>query len=67
MGPESRHPALPNYLLEHNRAVPYLEARGYRFVFFPSQWWYSTSGSSVADAEFHPWAGFDPSAFAARK
>jgi hypothetical protein len=59
MGPKSRHPALPNYLLDHNRVVPYLEARGYRFVFFPSQWWYSTSGSSVADAEFHPWAGFD--------
>jgi hypothetical protein len=59
LGPKSRHPALPNYLLEHNRVVPYLEARGYRYVFFPSQWWYSTVGSSVADAEFSPWTGFD--------
>jgi hypothetical protein len=59
LGPKSKHPALPNYLLEHNRVAPYLEARGYRYVFFPSQWWYSTSGSSVADAEFRPWTGFD--------
>jgi hypothetical protein len=59
LGPESSHPALPNYLLEHNRVAPYLEARGYRYVFFPSQWWHSTSGSSVADTEFRPWTGFD--------
>jgi hypothetical protein len=59
LGPKSRHPALPNYLLEHNRVAPYLEARGYRYVFFPSQWWYSTLSSSEADAEFRPWAGFD--------
>ncbi len=59
LGPKNRHPALPNYLLEHNRVAPYLEARGYRYVFFPSEWWYSTRGSSVADTEFHPWSGFD--------
>jgi hypothetical protein len=59
LGPKSGDPALPNYLLEHNRVVPYLEARGYRYVFFPSQWWYSTRGSSLADAEFRPWSGFD--------
>jgi hypothetical protein len=59
LGPETKHPALPNYLLEHNRVVPYLEARGYRFVFFPSHWWYSTRGSSMADSEFRPWRGFD--------
>jgi hypothetical protein len=59
LGPDTKHPALPNYLLEHNRVVPYLEARGYRFVFFPSHWWYSTRGSSMADSEFRPWRGFD--------
>jgi hypothetical protein len=59
LGPKSGDPALPNYLLEHNRVAPYLEARGYRYVFFPSHWWYSTRGSSVADAEFRPWSGFD--------
>jgi hypothetical protein len=60
LGPKSRHPALPNYLLDHNRVAPYLEARGYRYVFFPSQWWYSTKRSSLADSEFQPWTGFDP-------
>ena len=59
LGPETKHPALPNHLLEHNRVAPYLEARGYRFVFFPSQWWYSTRGSSLADTEFRPWTGYD--------
>ena len=59
LGPKSQHPALPNYLLEHNRVAPYLKARGYRSVFFPSQWWYSTNSSFVADAVFRPWTGFD--------
>jgi hypothetical protein len=59
LGPKTGNPALPNYLLEHNRVAPYLQARGYRYVFFPSQWWYSTRRSSVADAEFRPWSGFD--------
>jgi hypothetical protein len=59
LGHKSGHPALPNYLLEHNRVAPYLRARGYRYVFFPSHWWYSTRGSSLADAEFRPWSGFD--------
>ena len=55
----SKHPALPNYLVEHNRVARYLEKRGYHHVFFPSQWWQSTSGSSVADTEFRPWSGFN--------
>jgi hypothetical protein len=59
LGPKTRHPALPNHLLEHNRVAPYLEQRGYRYVFFPSQWWHSTSGSSVADLEFRAWTGLD--------
>jgi len=59
LGPKSRHPALPNHLLEHNRVARYLDGLGYRYVFFPSQWWHSTRGSSVADVEFHPWTGLD--------
>jgi hypothetical protein len=59
LGAKTKHPALPNYLLEHNRVAPFLERRGYRYLFFPSQWWFSTSGSAVADSEFHPWTGFD--------
>jgi hypothetical protein len=59
LGAETRQPALPNYLLEHNRGAAYLQARGYRYVFFPSSWWHSTSSSATANAEFHPWSGFD--------
>jgi hypothetical protein len=59
LGPRSRHPALPNHLLEHSRVARYLEGRDYRYLFFPSQWWHSTSGSSLADVEFSPWAGLD--------
>jgi hypothetical protein len=59
LGPTTMDPTLPNYLLEHNRVASYLEARGYRYVFFPSHWWHSTSGSAIADVEFQPWSGFD--------
>lgn len=59
LGPESTHPALPNHILEHNRVAAYLERRGYRYVFFPSQWWHSTSGSVLADSQFNAWKGFD--------
>ncbi|MBA3317174.1 MAG: hypothetical protein H0T50_03675 [Gemmatimonadales bacterium] len=60
LGPTGTHPALPSHLVEHNRVAPYLEARGYRYAFFPSLWWHSTSGSSLADEEFRAWTGFDP-------
>jgi hypothetical protein len=59
LGPKNTRVVLPNHLLEHNRIARYLEARGYRYVFFPSLWWYSTTGSSAADAEFRAWTGFD--------
>ena len=59
LGPRNKNPTLPNYLLEHNRVASYLEARGYRYVFFPSHWWHSTSGSAIADVVFQPWTGFD--------
>ena len=59
LGPKSGDPALPNYLLEHNRVATYLEAQGYRYVFFPPQWWHSTSGSSLAEAAFRSWSGLD--------
>ena len=59
LGPKSSDFAVPNHLLEHNRVARYLGTRGYRYVFFPSQWWHSTKGSAMADTVFHPWTGFD--------
>ena len=59
VGARATHPALPNHILRHSRVASYLEARGYRYVFFPSQWWYSTSDIAAADDEFHAWSGFN--------
>jgi hypothetical protein len=52
LGPRSNDRSLPDYLLEHNRAVRFLRAKGYRFVFFPSQWWRATDHNGDADTEF---------------
>jgi hypothetical protein len=57
-GARSTDATLPNYLLEHNRTATFLRERGYRILFFPSQWWPSTRHSQLADWEFEPWAGF---------
>jgi hypothetical protein len=51
LGPESDDPTLLNRALEHNRTVRFLRSRGYRFEFFPSQWWPSTAHNPNADCE----------------
>jgi hypothetical protein len=66
VGERSTDATLPNYLLENNRTVSFLKKLGYRFLFFPSQWWPSTSRNRNADWEFEPWSGFNPSREATR-
>jgi hypothetical protein len=39
-----------DHLVDQNRVGRYLRAQGYRFVFFPSSWWFSTRGSTIADS-----------------
>jgi hypothetical protein len=56
----SGNPRLPNYLLEHNRAVGFLKSQGYTFAFFPSLWWPATRHNRSADLEFDGSDGFDP-------
>src|SRR5918995_1556311 len=51
VGARSTDASLPNYLLEHNRTASYLKRRGYRFLFYPSQWWPSTIENGNADWE----------------
>ena len=58
LGPLETDPTLPNYLVENNRTVSFLKKRGYRFVFFPSQWWISTERNRHADSQFSAWEGF---------
>jgi hypothetical protein len=59
VGERSNDPTLPNYLVENNRTVAFLKSRGYKFLFFPSQWWISTQANRHADWTFHAWGGFD--------
>jgi hypothetical protein len=48
-----------NYLVDENRTARYLRARGYRYVFFPSSWWFATRGSSLADSTVRVGPRFD--------
>jgi hypothetical protein len=59
IGAHSTDATLPNYLLENNRTVAFFKRRGYRFLFFPSQWWPSTARNRNADWQFDPWPGFN--------
>ena len=66
VGSRSTDASLPNYLLENNRTVAFLKQQGYRFLFFPSQWWPSTSRNQNADWQFNVWDGFNPTRDATR-
>ena len=66
VGSRSTDATLANYLLENNRTVSFLKQQGYRFLFFPSQWWPSTSHNRNADWEFEAWSGFNPGRDATR-
>jgi hypothetical protein len=60
VGRRSTDPALANRLLDRSRVAVFLKQRGYRYVFFPSQWWYSTRRSPLADVEPQVWDGSLP-------
>jgi len=58
LGPHSTDPTVPNYLVAHNRVARFLHSQGYKFIFFPSQWWISTQDSPEADVTFEAWHGW---------
>jgi hypothetical protein len=66
VGTHNTDPTVPDYLVENNRTAAFLKARGYRFLFYPSQWWISTEHNRNADWEFHAWSGFQPTREATR-
>ena len=66
LDPRQTDPTLPNHLVENNRTVSFLKNRGYRFAFFPSQWWSSTERNRHADFQFSAWKGFHPGRAATR-
>jgi hypothetical protein len=51
---------VPDYLVQHNRAVRFFKSQGYTVEFFPSSAWESTRHLSEADLEFDAWQGSDP-------
>jgi hypothetical protein len=55
VGRRSTDPTLANRLLDRSRVAGFLKERGYRYVFFPSRWWYSTRRSPLADVEPQVW------------
>ncbi|MGN6393795.1 MAG: sulfatase-like hydrolase/transferase [Gemmatimonadales bacterium] len=59
VGRKSIDRTLPDYLVEHNRIVPFVKSRGYQFAFFPSLSWEATRHNTQADVEFHAWPGFN--------
>jgi hypothetical protein len=60
LGRRSIDRTVPDYLMKHNRTVPFLKSRGYRFAFLPSQSWEPTRHNPQADVEVHIWRGLDP-------
>ncbi len=58
LGERTANPRLPDYLVENNRAVPFLKSQGYEFAFFPSLWWPATRHNKHADIELDE-DGFD--------
>ena len=60
LGRRSIDRTVPDYLVEHNRTVPFLKSQGYQFVFFPSQSWEATRHNPQADLEVQVWHGLDP-------
>ena len=56
LGAEEMDPSLPDELLQENRAARFFRSRGYRFVYFPSQWWPSTRHMRHADEEVEVWS-----------
>lgn len=55
----SSDPTLMNHVLGQSRVARFFQARGYRYIAFPSLWWLSTRSSPIADSVVRVWGGFD--------
>lgn len=53
-------PTLMDHILGRSRVARFLQARGYRYIVFPSLWWGATRASPIADSVVRVWDGFDP-------
>ncbi len=57
VGTAGKDPTLAGYLLDHSRVIRFLQARGYRFVFFPSGWWFATQDHPLANLKYRASTG----------
>jgi hypothetical protein len=60
MGPRGSDPTVANLLVGRSRVAAFMKSLGYRYVFFPSQWWHATQGSPQADVEPQVWGDLNP-------
>lgn len=59
LGPRGTDPTVANLMVSRSRVAEFVKSRGYRYVFFPSYWWYATSESPQADVEPQVWDDFE--------
>ena len=57
LGPGTKDPTVPNYLVENNRPVAFLRSQGYGVANFPSLWWPATRHNVHADLSRDPRTG----------
>ena len=60
LGRRSVDRTVTDYLVRHNRTVPFLKSQGYRYALFPTLGWEATKDDPRADIEFHTRHGWDP-------
>ena len=60
LGRKSVDRTVTDYLVRHNRTVPFLKSQGYQFVLFPTLGWEATRHDPRADVEFEAERGWDP-------
>ncbi len=60
LGRRSVDRTVPDYLVTHNRTVPFLKAQGYQYALFPSLSWEATKDDPRANFVFRAWHGWDP-------
>ncbi len=59
LGRKSVDRTVTDYLVRHNRTVPFLKSQGYQYALFPTMGWEATKHDTRADIEFHVRHGFE--------
>ena len=60
LGRKSVDRTVTDYLVRHNRAVPFLKSQGYQYALFPTLGWEATRDDPRADRKFQPPYGLGP-------